>query len=115
MIVRLTRSVVNQEYHIGTNYNESGRIYFCILQDEALLIVTIARKAVGLVGDLDKPGVHGKVAGLIKDRVENELGEGGWQCVVGRKGSFGCCLSPAPHQYFNFDMAQVTVLIFKAN
>ena len=88
--------------------------YFEIFQDEALLIVSIARSALQTVGDLDKTGAHGKVAGLIKDRKENELGEGGWQCVVGRKGSFGCCLSPAPHQYFNFDMAQVTVLIFKA-
>ena len=114
MIARLTRSVVHQEYHVGINYIESGGTYFSILQDDALLIVSIAKKGVETVGDLDKPGVHGKVAGLIKDRVENELGEGGWQCVVGRKGSFGCCLSPAPHQYFNFDMAQVTVLIFKA-
>ena len=89
--------------------------YSLVFQDEALLIVSITRNALHTVGDLDKPGAHGEVAGLIKDRVENELGEGGWQCVVGRKGSFGCCLSPAPHQYFNFDMAQVTVLIFKAN
>ena len=89
--------------------------YSLVFQDDAFLIVSITRNALQSVGDLDKPGVHGKVAGLIKDRVENELGEGGWQCVVGRKGSFGCCLSPAPHQYFKFDMAQVTVIIFKAN
>jgi hypothetical protein len=79
------------------------------------LIVSIARKALEISGDLQKPGVHGKVDSLIKDQLENELGEGGWQCVVGKKGTFGCCLSPAPHQYFNFDLAQVTVLIFKAN
>ena len=89
--------------------------YSLVFQDEALLIVSITRNALQTVGDLDKPGVHGQVAGLIKDRVENELVEGGWQCVQGRKGYFGCCLSPAPHQYFNFDMVQVTVLIFKAN
>ena len=65
--------------------------------------------------DLTAPGCHGRVAGLVKDRLEGELGRGGWQCVVGRKGQFGCCLSPAPHNYFNFDLAQVTVLMFKAN
>ena len=86
-----------------------------MFQDEALLIVSIARKALEIAGDLQKPGVHGKVAGMIKDRLEKELGEGGWQCVVGKKGTFGCCLSPAPHQYFNFDLSQVTVLMFKAN
>ena len=88
---------------------------FTLLQDEALLIVAIAKKAVDIVGDLRKPGVHGNIASLIKDRLEAELGEGGWQCVVGQKGSFGCCLSPSPHQYFNFDLPQVMVLIFKAS
>ena len=86
-----------------------------LLQEVALLIVTIARKALGLVGDLAKPGVHGAVASIIKDRLERELNDGGWQCVVGRKGTFGSCLSPAADQYFNFDLAQVTVIIFKAS
>ena len=88
---------------------------FTLLQDQALLIVALARQAVAHVGDMDRPGVHGHVAGIIKDRLEEELGEGGWQCVVGQKGSFGCCLSPAPHHYFNFDLGQVMVLIFKAS
>ena len=72
-----------------------------------------------------------QVAASIKDKVERELGEGGWQCVVyfpifffptfslffffnvtiflqvGRRGTFGCCLSPSPDHYFNFDLAQV--------
>ena len=26
---------------------------------------------------------------------------------VGRRGTFGCCLSPSPDHYFNFDLAQV--------
>ena len=86
-----------------------------LLQDDALLIVAIARKALELVGDLGKPGVHGAVASIIKDRLERELNDGGWQCVVGRKGTFGFCLSPAADQYFNFDLAQVTVIIFKAS
>ena len=73
------------------------------------------------------------MAASIKDKVERELGEGGWQCVVyfhifflpnffffvflffnltislqvGRRGTFGCCLSPSPDHYFNFDLAQV--------
>jgi hypothetical protein len=88
---------------------------FLYFQDDALLIVSIARKAVEIAGNLHKPGDHGKVASLIKDRLEDELGEGGWQCVVGKKGTFGCCLSLAGHQYFNFDLAQVTVLMFKAS
>ena len=79
-----------------------------------MLIVSIARNALKTVADLQSPGAHGKLASFIKDTLENDLGEGGWQCVVGKKESFGCCLSPAPRQYFNFDMAQVTVLIFKA-
>ena len=61
-----------------------------------------------------RPGVHGKVAGLIKDKVEQGLGLGGWQCIVGQKGTFGCCLAPAPNNYFNFDLPTVTVLMFKA-
>ena len=76
--------------------------------------MSIARNAIKSVVDLEAAGAHGKIAGLVKDRLENDLGEGGWQCVVGRRGSFGCCLSPAPRQYFNFDISQVTVLIFKA-
>ena len=83
-------------------------------QDDALLIVSIAKRAVECSGDLSQPGVHGKVAGLIKDKVERGLGLGGWQCVVGQKGTFGCCLSPAPNNYFNFDLPTVTVLMFKA-
>ena len=86
-----------------------------MFQDEALLIVSIARKAVEIAGDLHKPGVHGQIASLIKDRLEEELSDGGWQCVVGRKGTFGSCLSPAALQYLHFDLGQVTVIIFKAN
>ena len=87
---------------------------FVAVQDDALLIVSIAKRAVEVSGDMRRPGVHGKVAGLIKDKVEQGLGLGGWQCIVGQKGTFGCYLSPAPHNYFNFDLATVTVLMFKA-
>ena len=85
-----------------------------ITQDDALLIVSIAKRAVEVSGDMRRPGVHGKVAGLIKDKVEQGLGLGGWQCIVGQKGTFGCCLAPAPNNYFNFDLPTVTVLMFKA-
>ena len=82
-----------------------------------MLIVSLARRALDSVGSPDEPGGgwHGRVAGWIKDSLERELGEGSWQCVVGRKGGFGSCLSPAAHQYFNFDLENVTVLVFKAS
>ena len=83
-------------------------------QDEALLIISIAKRAVEMCGELTGAGYHGKVASLIKDKVEKEMGLGGWQCVVGQRGAFGCCLSPAPNQYFNFDLTSITVLMFKA-
>ena len=86
-----------------------------MFQDEALLIVYIARKAVEIAGDLRELGVHGQIASLIKDRLEEELSDEGWQCVVGKKGTFGSCLSPAAQQYLHFDLEQVTVIIFKAN
>lgn len=83
-------------------------------KDDALLIISIAKRAVEVCGDMTRPGVHGKVAGLIKDKVEQGLGMGGWQCIVGQKGAFGCCLAPAPNNYFNFDLSSITVLMFKA-
>lgn len=83
-------------------------------KDDALLIISIAKRAVEVCGDMTRPGVHGKVAGLIKDKVEQGLGMGGWQCIVGQKGTFGCCLAPAPNNYFNFDLSSITVLMFKA-
>ena len=88
---------------------------FVMFQDDALLIVSIARKAVEIAGDLRKPGVHGQIASLIKDRLEEELSDECWQCVVGRKGTFGSCLSPAAQQYLHFDLGLVTVILFKAN
>ena len=83
-------------------------------QDEALLIISIAKRAVEMCGELSGAGYHGKVASLIKDKVEKEMGLGGWQGVVGQRRAFGCCLSPAPNQYFNFDLTSITVLMFKA-
>ena len=44
--------------------------HFVTTQDDALLIVSIAKRAVEVSGDMRRPGVHGKVAGLIKDKVE---------------------------------------------
>eukprot|EP00090_Calanus_glacialis_P027905 TRINITY_DN44438_c0_g1_i1.p1 TRINITY_DN44438_c0_g1~~TRINITY_DN44438_c0_g1_i1.p1 ORF type:complete len:115 (+),score=32.95 TRINITY_DN44438_c0_g1_i1:1-345(+) len=84
-------------------------------KDDALLIVSITRKAVEIAGDLRKPGVHGQIASLIKDRLEEKLSDEGWQCVVGRKGAYGSCLSPAAQQYLHFHLGQVTVILFKAN
>ena len=78
--------------------------------------MSIAKRVVEMSGDLTRTGtgIHGKVAGIIKDKVEQGLGVGGWQCIVGQKGTFGCCLAPAPNNYFNFDLSSVTVLMFKA-
>ena len=90
-------------------------LIFVMFQDDALLIVSITRKAVEIAGDLRKPGVHGQIASLIKDRLEEELSDEGWQCVVGRKGAYGSCLSPAAQQYLHFHLGQVTVILFKAN
>ena len=90
-------------------------LIFVMFQDEALLIVYIARKAVEIAGDLRELGVHGQIASLIKDRLEEKLSDEGWQCVVGRKGAYGSCLSPAAQQYLHFHLGQVTVILFKAN
>jgi hypothetical protein len=42
-----------------------------------VLIVSIARKVVEIAGDVRKPGVHGQIASLIKERLEEELSDGG--------------------------------------
>lgn len=80
-------------------------------KDSALFILSAARQALDAVGDINATGALGKVAGSLKDRVEREQGEGGWQCVVGRRGTMGCCLSPSPDHYFNFDLEQVNAFI----
>ena len=56
-----------------------------LLQDEALLIVSIARSAIKSVVDLSAAGAHGKVASLVKDRLESDLGEGGHSHTAGAK------------------------------
>ena len=85
------------------------------MQDYAVLILSTARAVLHAAGDLSVAGVYGEVASSIKDRVEMVVGEGGWQCVVGRRGAFGSCLSPVSGHYIHFDLAQVTVLVFKAH
>jgi len=86
-----------------------------IQQDDALAIVEISRRAIvrGGVDGLKGTALYGRVAGWIKDSVEEDLSHGNWQCVVGAKGVFGCCLSPFPNCYFNFDIGDITILIFK--
>ena len=67
-----------------------------ISSDSALFILSAARQALDCVGDTLVPGGHGKVAGIIKDRLEKELGEGGWQVTQFRKtrvGKISQCLT----------------------
>ena len=56
----------------------------------------------------------GPLAGWLKDIIDQEHGPD-WQVIVGKKGSFGSCLSPMAGHYINFSIDTVTFLIFKAN
>ena len=54
----------------------------------------------------------GPLAGWLKDIIDQEHGPD-WQVIVGKKGSFGSCLSPMAGHYINFSIDTVTFLIFK--
>jgi hypothetical protein len=56
----------------------------------------------------------GALAGWLKDVVDQEFGPD-WQVIVGKRGSFGSCLSPMAGHYINFSMDHITFLIFRAN
>ena len=56
----------------------------------------------------------GPLAGWFKDILDQEYGPD-WQVIVGKKGSFGSCLSPMAGHYINFSIDGITFLIFRAN
>ncbi len=78
-------------------------------EDDTALILEKGRLGVKRMGQQ-----LGPLAGWLKDEVDQELGPD-WQVIVGKRGSFGSCLSPLAGHYINFSMDDITFLIFRAN
>ena len=67
-----------------------------------------------LIEDLTDIKVSFEINLPFKDILDQEFGPD-WQVIVGKKGSFGSCLSPMAGHYINFSIDGVTFLIFRAN
>ena len=56
---------------------------------------------------------YGELAGWIKDMADRRFGPD-WQCVVGKKESFGSCFCPRAGQYLNFSVGETAIILFKS-
>ena len=56
---------------------------------------------------------YNRLANWVKHQIEEELGDPGWNCIVGEIGGFEFCLSPK--KLYKISMDPVLVLLFKSS
>lgn len=79
-------------------------------KDERAFILEEVRAGIMKLGGIEH---FGELAGWIKDMLDRRFGPE-WQCIVGKKDTFGSCLSPMAGYYLNFSIGDVGMILFKS-